>query len=141
MKIQSIFQFQFNKKSAPVLSLVVNILASIAPNLYLPFDFSKPEWFSGDPVVQQESKEDKYLWHGSPRFGHALKMLDAIEKVSNENTQVFGNFWREMILNDLHSITIQATYLCQFSIKSRTWKSIINIIEYWLISTFNRVLK
>ena len=77
------------------LSSLHSLLASIAPNLYFPFDFSKPEWFSGDPDVQQETREDKYMWQGSPRFGHALKILDAVDKVSIEDDDVLNeaNFY------------------------------------------------
>ena len=57
------------------------LLARVAPNLYLPIDLSKAEWFSGDPVVQEETKNDKYMWHGNPRFGHAVEILETVEKV------------------------------------------------------------
>ena len=70
-----------NRSAAPLLLSCVSMLAYFAPNQYLSLDVSKPEWFSGDPVVQQESKNDKHMWHGSLRFGHALKIMEAAEKV------------------------------------------------------------
>jgi hypothetical protein len=72
---------QVNRKAAPLLLSMVSWLAYIAPNLYIPLDLTRPEWFSRDPEVQRETKNDKYMWHSTLRFGHAVKILEAAEKV------------------------------------------------------------